>query len=100
MEQSEEFGPFVVSECVFVEVCWVLESVYSIRRLDISRMLSEALESRQLVPWDAATAACALDLMQTNQKLSAVDAVLAATAAQGDAVFTLDRELARTIENL
>ncbi|MDO8846762.1 MAG: PIN domain-containing protein [Coriobacteriia bacterium] len=100
VEQAETFGPFVVSECVFVEVCWVLESVYSIRRGDVALMIGDALQSEHLVSWDAALSRRALGIMGANERLSAVDALLAAHAADGDMIFTLDRALASTIQNL
>ncbi len=100
VEQAELFGPFVVSESVLVEVCWVLESVYSIRRGEVALLMGDALLSEHLVSWDTALSRRALHIMGANEKLSAVDALLVARAAEGDTVLTLDRVLAGAIEGL
>lgn len=95
-----EHGRLTVAECVLVETCWVLESVYDYPRRHIARALRLALESEDLIAWDPVLADRSLALMEHDPRLGIVDCILASRTLDGDIVCTFDRRLNRTIENL
>jgi predicted nucleic acid-binding protein len=97
---AQRHGPFVVSESVLVETCWVLESSYAVSRKNVAVLMSDALESEHLVAWDSVLARRALELMREDPRLSVVDCLLAASTLEGDAVLTFDTRLAQVIERL
>jgi predicted nucleic acid-binding protein len=95
-----EHGRLTLAECVLVEACWVLQSVYGYPRRDIARALRLALESEDLMAWDPALADRALALMEHDPRLGIVDCILASRTLDGDIVCTFDRRLNRAIESL
>ena len=95
-----QHGRLTVAECVLVETCWVLQSVYGYPRRHIASALRLALESEGLVAWDPVLAGRALALMEHDPRLGIVDCILASRTLDGDIVCTFDRRLNRTIEDL
>jgi predicted nucleic acid-binding protein len=98
--RTREHGRLTVGECVLVETCWVLESVYRHPRPQAARLLQLALRSEDLIAWDPVLADRALALMEHEPKLGIVDCILASRTMDGDVVCTFDRRLNRVIESL
>lgn len=97
---AREYGRLVVGECVLVEACWVLESVYRHPRRQVARLLRLALRCDELIAWDPVLADRALTLMEHDPRLGIADCILASRALDSDIICTFDRRLNRAIESL
>ena len=96
--QAEDGQPLVVTESVFVECMWVLQSTLRFDPAEADRIMREILGAEGIEPWDAALAACALDVHSRDPRLSIVDSLLVARVRlDGAEVVTADRLLKRTI---
>lgn len=97
---SRDNGRLVVSEAVLAEVCWVLVRSYGYPVREVAVRVRALLASSTFDAWDADLAESALSLLIARPTLGLPDCLLAARALRGDAVYTFDRRLATTIDEL
>ena len=98
LEAAADDEPWVVAECVFAELTWVLESSYGAPRDFLVEVLGMVLESPNVRAWDPALATMALVIMAGDPRLDAVDALLAARARTADAtILTFDGALREAV---
>lgn len=90
-----------VTECVFCESFWVLESRYAFARLLIASRMSRILETEAISAWDQPLAFGALALLVDESRLDVADCLLAAQSALVDgAVLTFDRRLSSVLREV
>jgi len=99
-EHVEHNGPLVVSESILAETYWVLVRTYAQDPVEVAQALRQLLFSSTFRAWDADVAHAALVLLVRQPSLGLPDCLLVARAELGDAVFTFDRRLPATIEQL
>ena len=90
-------GAFTGME-VIAEVVYVLQKVYGVKREEISNAVMRIAGEVAIAEHDALS--CAMELFQTRN-LDFVDCVLAARSlVNGDEVFSFDKKLMATIQEL
>jgi predicted nucleic-acid-binding protein len=81
-----------LSLVVIVETVWVLESIYKLRREQVSQLLTQLLESLELVIEDAAIVAKAIKHYQAKSDFADALIELKARAAGCMSTATFDRD--------
>lgn len=88
----------LISESVFAELVWVLETNYGMPRQMTVELLGVTLMAAGISAWDVALAERAVAVLAQDPALDPVDAILAARALMGEGVLTFDTGLRRAIE--
>ena len=94
-----EHGALLVTEAVFIEMCWVLSGGLSVARVQLVQHVRKVLASSSFSTWDDSLVDMTLQLMERYPNLAPVDCILAARAIRGDMVVTFDRHLQRALQD-